>query len=96
MIVLNNSNYAKSTSLLKNYYNQKKIDLLVNANENLGVINGMNLLFNIAPGEIICSIQDDVFFEKNWLEESMKIIKNFPKVGYVSTIPCRSNQNKKI
>ena len=95
LIVLNNSNYAKSTSLLKNYYNQKKIDLLVNANENLGVINGMNLLFNIAPGEIICSIQDDVFFEKNWLEESMKIIKNFPKVGYVSTIPCRSNQNKK-
>ena len=42
LIVLNNSNYAKSTSLLKNYYNQKKIDLLVNANENLGVINGMN------------------------------------------------------
>ena len=95
LIVLNNSNNAQSISLLKKYYNQKKIDLLINSNQNLGVINGMNLLFNIAPGEIICSIQDDIFFEKNWLEESIKIIKNFPKVGYVSTIPCRSSQNKK-
>ena len=29
LIVLNNSNYAKSTSLLKNYYNQKKLIYLL-------------------------------------------------------------------
>ena len=41
LIILNNSNYAKSTSSIKIII-IKKIDLLVNANENLGVINGMN------------------------------------------------------
>lgn len=95
LIVLNNSNNKETINLLKKFFDQKKIDLLINSNQNLGVINGMNLLFGIAPGKIICSIQDDIFFEKNWLEESIKIIDNFPNVGYVSTIPCRSSQNKK-
>ena len=71
---------------------QKKglIDYLLISNHNLGVIGGYKLIFSAAPGEIVAYSDDDIVFYPDWLEEQLKLLDTFPRVGMVSGVPVRN------
>jgi glycosyltransferase involved in cell wall biosynthesis len=63
------------------------IQYLMLSDSNLGKVGAWNFLFQAAPGDIISFCDSDVYFLDGWLEESIKILENFPKAGIVSALP---------
>ena len=63
------------------------IQYLILSDTNLGKVGAWNMLFQAAPGDIISFCDSDVYFLDGWLEESIKILENFPKAGIVSAKP---------
>lgn len=75
IIVVDNASTDGTTELLQNY--PKVIHLKLP--ENIGVI-ARNKGFEIAKGEYVAQIDDDVVMMPNWLENSLKYFDD-PKVG---------------
>jgi glycosyltransferase involved in cell wall biosynthesis len=56
--------------------------------DNLGVVGGLNFIFSAAPGKYIAFTPDDMFFHPGWMNACLKIIENYPDVGYVTACPA--------
>lgn len=63
------------------------IQYLMLSDSNLGKVGAWNFLFQAAPGDIVSFCDSDVYFLDGWLEESIKILENFPKAGIVTAVP---------
>jgi hypothetical protein len=48
-------------------------------------------MFNASPGEIIAYSDDDVLFLPGWLDEHLKLLETYPKVGLVTGFYIRSH-----
>ena len=91
LYLLSNGSCEEVVDYFRQLSQEKKIDCLMISKENVGVLGGWNLLLNVAPGEYIAFLNDDIFFHDGWLDECLKIIDNFPDVGFVSAFPIRSS-----
>ena len=94
LLVLDNGSNRKTAELLNNRKKDGQIDYLLSSKDNLGVCNGISLLLSAAPGELVCYTNDDVYFKKGWLEESIGIMNAFPDVGLVTPSPQRGTFNQ--
>ena len=87
LIVWDNGSCKEVKDFLKNFHEAGKIQSLIFSGYNLRKIGALNHLLNIAPGKYISYADSDVFFKRNWLTESLKILNDFPETGMVSGIP---------
>jgi len=87
LMVLDNGSCKEVKTYLWDNYDKDKIQFLLFSKYNLGKIGAMDYLFSVAPGEIISFTDSDVYFCKNWLNATLKILDSFPMSGMVSAIP---------
>lgn len=84
LLVFDNGSSPEMVDYLQNLSDNGSIDYLVLSKRNIGKLNALDIIFNIAPGEIVAYTDDDVFHLPGWLGEHLEIIDTFPNVGAVT------------
>ena len=69
----------------------KKIDRAVFNTENVGKMNAIMTETRASFEEFITYSDADVFFDKNWLQQTFDMFKNVSKAGFVSMNPTPKN-----
>ena len=91
LFVFDNGSCPELVEYLCQLRDKGKITYLILAGRNIGKIGALHVLFQAAPGDIIAYSDDDVFFLPGWLDEHMKILETYPKVGLVTGFYIRSH-----
>ena len=89
IMIFDNGSCDEVTAYLRSCLHQGIIDFLVLSGNNLGYNGALSYFYESAPGSIIAYSDDDVFYHPGWLDESLKILRDFPEVGYVTACPMR-------
>jgi glycosyltransferase involved in cell wall biosynthesis len=84
LLVFDNGSCPEMVDYLQSLYARGAIDYLLLSKENIGKLNALKIIFNIAPGEIVAYTDDDVFHLPGWLGDHLKIIDTYPRVGAVT------------
>ena len=84
LLVFDNGSSPEMIHYLQDLYEKGAIDYLLLSKRNIGKLNALNMIFNIAPGEIIAYCDDDIFHLPGWLGKHLEIIDTFPNVGAVT------------
>lgn len=95
LIIFDNNSCKKVKDYLVLLGNKHDFINLVLSSQNIGKIAAMNKSFKLADGNYVSFSDDDIFFKKNWFEESKKILDGFNNVGYVSALPVRAASDDK-
>jgi glycosyltransferase involved in cell wall biosynthesis len=82
--VFDNGSSPEMVNYLQELYQNGSIDYLLLSERNIGKLNALNMIFNIAPGEIVAYSDDDVLHLPGWLGKHLEIIDTFPDVGTVT------------
>lgn len=90
LIVFDNASSPRVVEYLCGLRDDNLIQYLMLSSRNIGKIDALQMIFNAAPGEIVAYTDDDVLFLPGWLEEHLKILETFPKVGMVTGFYIRS------
>lgn len=84
LLVFDNGSCPEMVSYLQSAYEQGMIDYLILSKHNIGKLNALKIIFNMAPGEVVAYTDDDVFHLPGWLGAHLKILDTFPNVGAVT------------
>jgi glycosyltransferase involved in cell wall biosynthesis len=84
LLVFDNGSSPEMVAYLQSLYKNGSIDYLHLSKSNIGKLNALNMIFNMAPGEIVAYCDDDVFHLPGWLRKHLEIIDTFPNVGAVT------------
>lgn len=84
LLVFDNGSSPEMVNYLQELYQNGSIDYLLLSERNIGKLNALNMIFNIAPGEIVAYSDDDVLHLPGWLGKHLEIIDTFPDVGAVT------------
>jgi len=87
LLIVDNGSCPEVVDYLSDLQRKGWIDFLLLSSHNLGVEGGMRLLAEAAQGEFFAFANDDVYYEEGWLEEHLKILEAFPRVGMISGTP---------
>lgn len=89
LMVLDNGSCRPVIEFLIACRDRGDIDQLILSARNIGKINACRMLFEAAPSEFVAYADDDVWFERGWLDAQMEVLRVFPRVGLVSGRPVR-------
>jgi len=84
LLVFDNGSSPEMVEYLQALYKNGSIDYLHLSKRNIGKLNALKMIYNIAPGEIVAYCDDDVFHLPGWLRKHLEIIYTFPNVGAVT------------
>jgi glycosyltransferase involved in cell wall biosynthesis len=84
LLVFDNGSSPEMVNYLQELYQNGSIDYLFLSERNIGKLNALNMIFNIAPGEIVAYSDDDILHLPGWLGKHLEIIDTFPDVGAVT------------
>ena len=84
LLVFDNGSCQEMTDLLKEMHMAGKIDTLVLSQQNIGKLNALWRIANLAQGEVIAYSDDDVYHMPGWLPKHLQILDTYPKVGAVT------------
>lgn len=84
LLVFDNGSSPEMVNYLQELYQNGSIDYLLLSERNIGKLNALNMIFNIAPGEIVAYSDDDILHLPGWLGKHLEIIDTFPDVGAVT------------
>ncbi len=73
-----------------------RITQLILSSKNIGKPAALQTIFKACQSEIIAYTDDDVFFLPGWLEEHLKVIDTYPKVGAVTGFYIRERMKNGI
>ena len=90
LMLFDNASCEQVRTYLLDEYTNNNIQYLFLSDKNLGKGGAWNIILSGAPGEIIAYSDNDCYYHKGWLEESMKILETYPKVGMVTSRPFRT------
>ncbi len=90
LLVFDNGSCEEVTQFLLDEHEAGLIRFLILADKNLGKGGAWNIILGGAPGEIIAYTDNDCYFYKGWLRNSLEILETFPKVGMVTARPFRT------
>jgi len=91
LLVFDNGSSPQLVDFLRGLRDEGKIQYLILSSQNVGKLGALQIIFNAAPGEIVAYCDDDVFFLPGWLDEHLKIIDTYPRVGMVTGFYIRSH-----
>jgi len=90
LLVFDNGSCSEVKQYLLEMQAASKIQYLIFSEKNVGKGGAWEFIFNAAPGEIIAYSDNDAYFRKGWLSESLKILEIYPDVGMVTARPLRT------
>ncbi len=96
LMVFDNNSSPQLVDYLKKLRDENRINFLILSSRNIGKLNALQVMFRSAPGEIIAYSDDDVFFLPGWLDESLKVLETYPKVGLVTGMYIRLHMKEGI
>jgi glycosyltransferase involved in cell wall biosynthesis len=91
LLIFDNGCCREVKTYLSELQEEGSIQFLITAQENIGKIGALKLIFNITPGELVAYSDDDTFFYPGWLSEQVKLLDAFPRTGMVSGWVVRSD-----
>jgi glycosyltransferase involved in cell wall biosynthesis len=91
LIVFDNGSCPELVNYLCHLRDQGLINYLILSSSNIGKISALQVIFRVAPGEIVAYSDDDVFFLPGWLDAHLKIMETYPRVGLVTGFYIRSH-----
>lgn len=89
--IINNDSHELIKIYLEELLNDKLIDKLINYSANYGKVYPLLSELKASYENYVTIADADVFFMNNWEQEVATIFNNFPKVGFVSPLPCPFN-----
>jgi hypothetical protein len=90
LLVFDNGSSPEAVAYLNSLQESGRIQFLIRSKQNIGKIGAWQLMFHLAPGEIIAYSDDDIFFYPAWLEAGLEVLGAFPRAGMVSGVPVRN------
>jgi glycosyltransferase involved in cell wall biosynthesis len=84
LLVFDNGSNPEMVTYLQGLYADGSIDYLLLSERNIGKLNALKMIFNIAPGEIVAYCDDDIFHLPGWLGKHLDVIGTFLNVGAVT------------
>jgi len=84
LLVFDNGSCPEMVSALKAMQAAGQIDTLILSRHNIGKLNALWRIAQVAQGELIAYSDDDVYHLKGWLAEELKVLDGFPNVGAVT------------
>lgn len=84
LLVFDNGSCQAMTDFLKELNQSGKIDTLVLSHQNIGKLNALWRIANLAQGEVIAYTDDDVYHIPGWLPKHLQILDTYPNVGAVT------------
>ena len=84
LLVFDNGSAPEMTGHLKALHDAGDIDTLVLSKQNIGKLNALWRISQLAQGEIIAYSDDDVYHLPGWLPAHLKILDTYPSVGAVT------------
>jgi glycosyltransferase involved in cell wall biosynthesis len=84
LLVFDNGSCAEMKAYLQDLADQDAIDYLILSKTNIGKLNALRMIFDVAPGEIVAYSDDDVFHLPGWLQAHLEVIDTYPRVGAVT------------
>ncbi len=96
IMVFDNGSCEKVVNYLIKLKEKRYIQFLILSDKNLRKLGALNILLSSAPGEYISYSDSDVYFLPCWLDESLKVLKNFPKVAKVTALPIVGGDTTKL
>jgi len=81
LIIADDASTDGTVEYLKDLKEQGKVDMLLLSKVRAGVSSSRNQGIMRSSSDIVALIDDDNLFVKGWLEESVKVLEAFPKVG---------------
>jgi glycosyltransferase involved in cell wall biosynthesis len=93
LLVFDNGSCPPLVDYLRGLHQRGLIDYLLLSSHNIGKIAALQMIFRLAPGEIVAYTDDDIFFLPGWLEAHLKLIDTFPRVGAVTGLYIRPRVN---
>jgi len=90
LLIFDNASCGEVKDFLRDLQEQGVIRFLVSSSENVGKLGALELIAQVAPGEIIAYCDDDTFFYPGWLPAHIELMEWFPNVGVVSGMIWRT------
>jgi len=84
LMVFDNGSCPEMVDYLQSLHDNGSVDYLILSKRNIGKLNALNIIFHIAPGEIVAYTDDDVFHLPGWLPAHLEVIDTYPNVGAVT------------
>ncbi len=84
LLVFDNGSCPEMVSELQAMQAAGQIDTLVFSRQNLGKLNALWRIAQVAQGEVIAYSDDDVYHQKGWLDEHLRVLDGYPNVGAVT------------
>ena len=91
LFVFDNGSCAELVDYLCRLRDEGAINYLILSDRNIGKVGALQVMFNASPGDIIAYSDDDVLFLPGWLDEHLKLLETYPKVGLVTGFYIRSH-----
>lgn len=90
LMVFDNGSGPETVAYLLEAQQAGRIQYLMLSEKNLGKGGAWNQIFTSAPGEILAYTDSDAEFSPGWLDDSLRILETYPKVGMVTSRPFRT------
>ena len=84
LLVFDNGSCPEMVAYLQELFAQGKIDRLVLSAQNIGKLNALYRITQLASGSVIAYSDDDVYHLKGWLPAHLEVLDTFPNVGAVT------------
>lgn len=91
LTIINNKSCVQISNLLVEYFDDGKIDVLINQRENIGKIDAIMEVVHGCEEEFVTITDCDILFKQGWEQSVFKTFSSFKKVGSVSPIPLRGS-----
>jgi glycosyltransferase involved in cell wall biosynthesis len=91
LLVFDNNSCQEVKEFLLEKQTQGKIQFLNLSDKNIGKGGAWNYIFGAAPGEIVAYSDSDIYYYPRWLENSIKLMDVYPRVGMVTGRPIYSS-----
>lgn len=96
LLVFDNGSCPELVQYLKQLHAEGQIDTLVLSRHNIGKLNALWRIGQLAMGELIAYTDDDVYHMPGWLEKHIEILDTYPNVGAVTGFYIKQRVNMKI
>lgn len=84
LLVFDNASCPEMVAMLKDMHAQGQIDTLVLSTQNIGKLNALARIANMALGSLLAYSDDDVYHLPGWLPAHLQIFEHYPHVGAVT------------
>lgn len=95
VIVMDNGGNPDDTEYLTNLVREGKVDTLVRYKNNMNFAFAWNQGFRISTGDFVCFTCNDIYYEKGWLSECIKLMEKYSDRKLISApFITRDKDNK--